>query len=251
MHIFGLGLHVLIALYFGIHALRTGREFYWLFILFAFPLLGSLVYGLGVWLPEMRGSRTLRTVQRTASGLLNPGRELREARLALEQTPSAGSHLRLADALLAAGQAEASLAHYAQARQGVQADEPEIAVRHAQALLESGDAAGARELLDALIQRRPDFRSARGHLVYARAVAASGDRAKAREEFEAVIQGFAGLEARARYAEALLDWAELSEAASLAEESLSSAQRMPAHARELNGEWIRRLKLVAARARRS
>gem|GEM_PF-6749663 len=176
MHIFGIGLHVLIATFFAIHALRTGREMYWLFVLFAFPLLGSLVYAVVVWLPAARGTRVGRRVQRSALALLNPGRELREAQQALEATPSSGNHLRLADALLADGKAAEAVEHYAKAREGVQADDPEIEVRHAHALLDAGQAEAARDLLQALIQRRPDFRSPSGHLVFAQAVAASGER---------------------------------------------------------------------------
>lgn len=249
MHIFGIGLHLLVALYFAVHAIRNGRELYWLFVLFAFPLLGSLVYALAIWLPDQRGSRAVRTVKRAAGELLNPGRELREARQALEATPSPSNHLRLADALLAMGQAENALEHYSQARRGIHADDPEIEVRHAQALLDAGHPEDARAVLEALIARRPDFRSARGHLVYARAVAAGGDRARAREEFDAVIQGFAGLEARARYAEALLEWGDREDAAEVAGEALKLAERMPAHSKELNAEWRRRLKAVAARTR--
>ena len=44
MPLAGLGLHFLIALFFAIHALRNGRQMYWLLILFSFPLLGSLAY---------------------------------------------------------------------------------------------------------------------------------------------------------------------------------------------------------------
>ena len=251
MHIFGLGLHVLIALYFAIHAVRSGREMYWLFVLFAFPLLGSIVYALAIWLPEQRGSRAFRSVKRAAGELINPGRELREARQALEASPTPATHLRLADALLAMGQAEAALEHYSQARRGFHAEDPEIEVRHAHALLDAGRPGDARAMLDALIERRPDFRSPRGHLVYARAVAALGDRERAREEFDAVIEGFAGLEARARYAETLLEWGALSDAAEVAAAGLRLAERMPAHSRELNAEWRRRLKTVAARARAS
>jgi len=249
MHIFGIGLHILIALYFAIHAIRNGRELYWLFVLFAFPLLGSLVYALAIWLPDQRGSRVFRSAKRAAVELINPGRELREARQALEASSTPANHLRLADALLGMGQAENALEHYSQARRGIHADDPEIEVRHAQALLDAGQAAEARAVLDALIQRRPDFRSPRGHLVYARAVATLGDRARAREEFEAVIQGFAGLEARARYAEVLQEWGERGDAADVAAEGLRLAERMPAHSRELNAEWRRRLKAVAARTR--
>ena len=40
----GLGLHLVVALFFAVHAVRTGREMYWLVILFSFPLLGSIAY---------------------------------------------------------------------------------------------------------------------------------------------------------------------------------------------------------------
>jgi len=39
----GLGLHVMIAVLCAIHAIRNRQQMYWIFILFAFPLLGSLV----------------------------------------------------------------------------------------------------------------------------------------------------------------------------------------------------------------
>lgn len=45
MTIFGIGLHILIALFFAIHAVRTGRELDWLFILFRLPLLGAIARG--------------------------------------------------------------------------------------------------------------------------------------------------------------------------------------------------------------
>jgi hypothetical protein len=246
MHVLGLGLHILIALICAVHALRTRQPMTWLFVLFAFPLLGSVVYALAVWLPEARSSRGGVRVQRAVRGLLDPGRELREAETALERTASPANHLRMADALLAAGRALAAAEHYAKARQGVQADDPEVQVRHAEALLEAGEAAAARELLESLIKQRPDFRSPRGHLVYARAVAACGDREAARHEFEALIEGFAGLEARARYAEVLRGWGEQREAARVAAESLRLAERMPKHSRELNAVWIKRLKQVSA-----
>ena len=40
----GLGLHVVLAIICAIHVVRSGQPLYWLFILFSFPLLGSLVY---------------------------------------------------------------------------------------------------------------------------------------------------------------------------------------------------------------
>ena len=50
--LFGVGLHILAAIFFAIHAVRRGRELYWLLILFMFPLFGSVVYFFAIYLPE-------------------------------------------------------------------------------------------------------------------------------------------------------------------------------------------------------
>jgi hypothetical protein len=67
-----------------IHAIRTGRINYWLFILIFIPGLGSILYLLFEVLPGLRHSHTAR---RAASGLgaaLDPNRRLRESRANLE-----------------------------------------------------------------------------------------------------------------------------------------------------------------------
>mgnify|MGYP002140441361 CR=1 FL=1 len=48
--LFGVGLHILAAIFFAIHAVRRGRELYWLLILFMFPLFGSVVYFFAIYL---------------------------------------------------------------------------------------------------------------------------------------------------------------------------------------------------------
>jgi hypothetical protein len=238
----GIGLHVLIAICFAVHALRTGQDRYWLFILFAFPLLGSVVYAIAIWLPDMRHHRGVRQAVRGARRILDPGRELREAREELEHAATPNNRLRLAEALLEAGQATEAVAQYETVRSGIYANDPYITVRLAHALLEAGRPGEARQLLEKLITDRPDFKSPEGHLVYACAVAAIGDHAKAHEEFDVLVSYYAGLEARARYAEILLGWGERERATSLVTESLKLADRMPRHSREMNREWLVSLK---------
>lgn len=232
------------AVLFAVHAVRTGQPLYWLFILFFFPGLGSLVYAIAIWLPEMRHSSGVRRTQRKVRDMLDPGRELREARAAHEDAASVGNRLRLADALLADGKAAEALPLYDAAMTGLYANDPDIRTRKARALLETGRAGDARALLDALIAEKPDFRSASGHLTYARAVAALDERDKAREEFDALAQYYPGLEARARYAVLLRDWGDIARARELAAESLRIAQRLPSHSRTADREWIAMLQKI-------
>lgn len=242
-----LGLHVVVALFFAVHAVRSGQDRYWLFILFVFPLLGSLVYAIAIWLPELRYSHGGRQLVRGARRLLDPARELRAAQEAFDTAATTDNRVRLADALVEAERPAEAVPHYRDALRGIHADDPDTQVRLARALVESGQAGEARRLLDGLIQRRPDFRSPAGHLIYARAVADEGDRAKARNEFDTLIGYFSGFEARARYAEVLDGWGESEAAMRLREESLQQARRLPAYSRRMNREWLRRLERIGAR----
>ena len=98
MTIFGVGLHVLVALFFAIHVIRSGQQMYWLMILFLFPGLGSIVYFFAVYLPNSRLDHGARKAVAAAGRALDPGRELRAARDAFDYTPTAQNQMRLAAA---------------------------------------------------------------------------------------------------------------------------------------------------------
>jgi hypothetical protein len=245
MPILGIGLHVLAAIFFAVHAIRTRQEMYWLMILFLFPLLGSVVYALAIWLPELQQSRHVRRAGSTVVQLIDPGRELRAATEANELSPSVRNQLRLADALVAAGRASESIAYYRRALAGVFAGDPDIRARLAYALLENFQAADARDELDRLIADNPNYTSPKAHQTYARAVAALDDRARAREEFGVLLDSYPGLEARARYARLLQEWGEADRAQALANESLRLAKRLPEHSRSLDRAWLSQLQRVA------
>lgn len=242
-----LGVHVAIALCFAVHAVRSGQERYWLFILFAFPLLGSVVYGVAIWLPEFRHSHAGRQVVRDVQRRLDPTRELRAAQDAFDTAATTDHRIRLADALIEAGRAEEAITHYEATLRGLYADDPELQVRVARAQLEAGRLGDARRRLEDLIQRKPDFRSPAGHLLYARALAAEGEREKARHEFDALVGYFAGFEAQAYYAEVLAGWGEMESASRLRDEALRKARRLPAYSRRMNREFLKRLERIGAR----
>jgi hypothetical protein len=244
----GLGLHIIIASFFAHHALRTGQDKYWLWLLFAFPLVGTGVYAVVVFLPDLRHSPQGRLVVRGARRLLDPTRELREAQEQLDIAATADNRLRLAEALLETGRASEAVVQYQAALVGVHAGDPMIRVRLAHALVDAGQPQAARADLEALIAEKPNFKSPEGHLVYARALAALDERAKAREEFEVLVGYFAGLEARARYAEALLAWNDGPRLRDLLADSNKIAKRMPGAARNINKAWIDRLTAVEKRA---
>jgi hypothetical protein len=244
MPIVGFGLHFLVAIFFAVHAVRSGQDRYWLMILFMFPLIGSLVYALAIWLPEMRHTHAGRQLVKGVRNIVDPDRELRAAQDAYDTVASADNRLRLADALLAKGRANEAAVQFRAAMSSVHRDDPTIHVRLAHALIEAGDAAAAKEELDALRRAHPSFRSQEGHLYYARALADLGEREAARHEYDALVGYYAGFEPRARYAEALLQWGERDAARELAAASMKQAARLPKYSRRMNSEWIKRLERI-------
>ncbi len=238
MPILGIGLHVIIAIFFAIHAMRTNQDKYWFMILFAFPGLGSLIYGLMIWLPEARNTRHGRSIENTLVNVLDPTRELRQAQEAIEVSATPDNRIRLAHALVNTKRASEAIPQYQSVLNGIYADDPKIQTFLARAFVEAGKFREAKELLDQIIKVNPNYKSPEGHLIYARALASLDERKLAREEYEVLVDYFVGLEARARYVETLLNWDDPYRATPLLEESLKIARRMPGSARKMNQEWI-------------
>src|SRR5664279_3909970 len=169
MTFFGIGVHVLIALFFAVHALRSGQQIYWLFVLFSFPLLGSVVYFFAIYLPDSRLEHGARKVVAAAARSLDPTRELREAKATFEYTPTAQNQMRLALAQLEAGAAEEAAANYEACLKGPFASDREIRFCAARAFVESGRYDSAIGHLEELRKGDAHFRAEQIGILMARA----------------------------------------------------------------------------------
>lgn len=249
MEIFGIGLHVIVALFFAVHAVRQGHGLYWLFILFSFPLLGSVVYFFVVVVPSSRLDRSAQRAGRVLQNRLDPGRVVRDARRACELTPTAHNQMRLAAALLDAGQAAQAVEQYDACLQGPHARDAELRFGAANARLTNGDGAGAIALLDALMAEQPGFRPEQTGLLLGRAYAAAGRQADAGAQLEATAGRFGSLTARVDLAVWALDNGRDALAAPQLEEIERTRRHMPANARKLNWALFKRLDAARTRAR--
>ena len=200
MPFIGLGLHFLVAIFFAVHVIRKGRQMYWLIVLFSFPLLGSLVYFLVEFLPASRVDRGLKSVAALAVRAFDPTRELRAARDAFELAPTAQNQIRLANALLDAGETGKAVEQFDMCLRGPFAKDPEIGFSAAKAKLLAGDPVDASRLLYEIRARNAGFRQEQLAVLLARALAADGKTVQAKDEFHAAVTRFGGIETKAEYA---------------------------------------------------
>jgi len=246
MPLAGLGLHFLIALFFAIHALRNGRQMYWLLILFSFPLLGSLAYFVAEYLPASRLERQGRIAGRALQKSIDPGRDVRDARRLFDLTPTAHNQMRLASALLDAGQLDEAVQHYDACLRGPFAGDPEVVLGAARANAAHGQPAAAIALLAPLQDKQPGFRFDEVGLALGRAYAANNQPAEAGAQFEAVVARFASIEARVE----LALWARANGNDAVAQRELQeiahARKHMEKHTRDLHRELFRRLDAVTA-----
>lgn len=248
MPIFGAGLHFLLAILCAVHAVRTGRPLYWLLILFLFPVLGSVVYFVAVWLPTTRLQRHARKAVSAAGRAIDPQREVRAAREALAEMPTAQNQLRLATALFEAGDAAAAAQAYEACLQGPFAKDLEIRFGAARAYVECARDADALRHLEDLRRERPEFRADQVSVLRARALAGLGRTQEAGAEFAAAEQRFGTYEAKAEYAIWAYDTGDRATSARLQEELDRIETRWNALARELNAPVQRRLRAARERA---
>lgn len=238
--------HLAIAAFFAVHAVRTGRPMQWLFILFAFPLLGSIVYVFAVYLPAMRYTRQGIKAARAVQSIIDPNRELREASNEFDRTPTAYNRARLAAALLAKGQVDEAISHYEQAASGPYAKDPAFLKGLAGAQLDGARFGAAVATLQRLFEAHPDQRSGELALMHAQALAGAKDPG-ARAAFEAVVRAEDSTEAKCKYGLFLLEQGDLGAARPALEAVLKDAQRGHVHSRELNRDWIAEAKAALAR----
>ena len=229
--------HLAIAAFFGVHAIRSGQPIYWLFVLFAFPLLGSIVYCFAIYLPQFRYTRGGVKMARAVDAIVDPNRELREASAEYDRTPTAYNRARLGAALLAKGQVDEAVAHYRAAASGPYANDASFLAGLARAELVAGRPGDAAATFERLFAAHPDQQRGALAIAHAEALAGAGSE-RAREAFEAVVARDASTEARYKYGAFLLGRGDEAGARRAFETVLVNAEHGHYHSRELNREWI-------------
>jgi hypothetical protein len=194
------GLSLLFSIALCVHVVRTNQAMYWLMIILMLQPLGGVVYLVAIVLPSMAGSTAARRAVQSARETLDPTREYREARAALDDTPTVHNQMRLARAAAAMGRHEEAEGLYARAATGIHADDPVLLLGRAVALVELERYAEALTFLDQLGRDSDKGRTPQAALAMGRAYEGLGRMSEADTAYQWAAGRLPGLEGLGRYA---------------------------------------------------
>lgn len=184
-----------------VHVIRTGREMFWLWIIFiGFPPLGALVYFFAIVLPELFRGPTARKVGRAARETIDPTREYRAAKADFDLTPTVHNQMRLAAAAADLGRHDEAEQLYREAMHGIHEEDPALLLGRARALIELGRPAEALGFLQTLGQQGKEGETPQAMLALARAYEGVGRTEEAAQAYDWAAPRLPGLEGIARQA---------------------------------------------------
>lgn len=186
------------------HVVRTGRPHWWILIIIIGSLLGILAYFFVEVLPDMRGDRRMRYAKRVAVSTLDPQREVRQARDALETADTVANRTRLGDALESAGNCREAVTEYRRVMIRPGGSDDKIRFKLAKALYGAGDGREALAELDGLEPAYGMGEQTKRDLLRAQIFELIGQKSEAAHLYEDVIERDANVEARCRYAAMLV-----------------------------------------------
>jgi hypothetical protein len=221
-----IAISILIQIACAVHCVRNRGSSLWLMVIIFLSIPGCLAYAIFEILPQLAGRREVRAVKAAAVRKLDPERELRAAREAVETADTAANRSALGDALAGLGRWPEAADHYRQALVKAPGRERAAELKLARACLEAGDAGEARQLIEDVPPTASKAEADRAALLLARALEAEGEAARAITLYAELGARMPGGEALCRQAAMLIAQGRRSEALPVLSEVERRAKRI-------------------------
>ncbi|HEY0629100.1 MAG TPA: hypothetical protein VGD23_07205 [Sphingomicrobium sp.] len=217
-----------------IDVIRNGANRVWIMALMFLPMASTIAYLIVEVLPRMKHNRHVRQAHAQIVDKLDPERELRAAREALDIAQTAANRIRYADALVAHGRCREAIPLYRDAIGSSQADfRTGEKLARCQYLSDRNEEALAT--LDAMSQPSASSDKDRISLLRARILDDLGRDKEAEGLYAELVNRYPGDEVRCRYAGLLLKQGRKTEARRLLDEVEHRLKRMERHQRAADG----------------
>lgn len=233
------GVVLVIQLCFAYHALKTGRPYWWLFVIMGAPVMGCILYYFIEVFPNSRESVKAEKAVRAVAKAWDPEKTLREKVADLESCGSVENRVQLAKSCMSHKMYADAATLYRSCLNGVYENDPNIRFGLAEAHLLNGAYSLAQELAQKLRASHPTYRKAEVVMVTARALEGMDRLDDALREYKLLADIYPGEEGRWRYADLLARMKRAAEAREVMERMLRNSERMPEHYREAQGEWLK------------
>jgi hypothetical protein len=228
-------LTIVIQFSFAFHALRTGRDQKWIWIIILAPVVGCLAYYFMEVFPHSREERQLRRRIHDIAKALNPDGELKRRAEDVATTASVDNRASLADECLEKGMFDEAIRLYESCLEGPHANDARILFSCARAYFYNGNHRQAEEILRRLEKAHPRFRREETQLLEARVFDALGETDRAIAIYAKLRDQYVGFEAKYRYAALLKRLGREREAGELFDFIVAHARRS---ALESEREWV-------------
>jgi hypothetical protein len=183
-----------------VHVVKTGRPYWWIMVIFWFPLIGLAAY---LFL-EVRPSLGKMDWQTFLWRLKSPAERIRILEAQLEDSTTIKNRFALADELHAAGRFDRECEVLAEGLRGAFKDDSQLLMRLSQAHLDAGRPQDAELLLAKTAPERSPDSQLNYALLQARVAAALGRDAEAEPRFQELVNRKKSEGPRYYYAEFLL-----------------------------------------------
>src|SRR5262252_4080156 len=132
-------LTVLIQFCFAFHALKTGRQYWWIFVIMAFPVMGCIIYYFVEVFPGSREHRKANKAARALARALAPDADLKKRAEELEICGSLDNKIALAQECMTHQMYAEAARLYESCLNGTYASDGAILFGFAKASVEGGD----------------------------------------------------------------------------------------------------------------
>jgi len=195
---------LLIQFCFVYHVFKTGRPYWWMFVIMAFPVMGCVIYYFVEVFPGSREERSARKTARNLVRALQPDAELKKKADEISVCGSLDNKLALAAECMNHQMYDDAAKLYESCLNGAYAADGAILFGLARAAVEGGDWNRAADAIARLKAHAARTRPAEVQLLEARILEGRGETQAALSAYRAVLPAFVGLEARYRYGRLLM-----------------------------------------------
>jgi hypothetical protein len=216
---------LLIQFCFAYHVLRTGRPYWWMFIIMAFPVMGCVIYYFVEVFPGSREQRRANKAARAVARALQPDAGLRKRAEELEICGSVDNKLSLAAECMNHRMHAEAMRLYESCLGGAFAADGAILFGLGRAAIEGGEWDKAASTIARLQAAAPGFRPMERRLLEARLLEGREDTEAALAAYRDLLGVFVGQEARFRYGSLLLRLGKQEAALEVFNEVLTHARR--------------------------